>query len=267
MIKLIVSDLDGTLLQSATKTVTLEDQKAVQDALNNDVQFCLASGRKDIDMKEVSKLLGGTFYRVSQNGAFIFSDQDENIHYHTFQPDIAKMLYEHLSPHDVISFVSSVDKEYVEKKTDQIFQIEKGLFSPIEEQPELVNEFGQSIHPSKLVVIGDGDTIQSLQIELKDNFDEHIDSYISDKHVLDIMPKNISKGNALKQLLSELNVSTDEIACIGDSYNDIPMFHLTPYSFAMSKADQAVKDEATYVVDSVHDAIHKVLDINETKQR
>ena len=44
-----------------------------------------------------------------------------------------------------------------------------------------------------------------------------------------------------------------------DSYNDIPMFALTPHSFAMAQADDAVKEHAHYVVNTVKDAVNHVI--------
>ena len=44
-----------------------------------------------------------------------------------------------------------------------------------------------------------------------------------------------------------------------DSYNDIPMFSLTPHSFAMAQADDAVKEHAHYVVNTVKDAVNHVI--------
>ena len=49
-----------------------------------------------------------------------------------------------------------------------------------------------------------------------------------------------------------------------DSYNDIPMFSLTPHSFAMSQADDAVK-HAHYVVNHVKDAVNHVIAHNKIR--
>ncbi|PHE41457.1 HAD family hydrolase, partial [Bacillus pseudomycoides] len=71
-----------------------------------------------------------------------------------------------------------------------------------------------------------------------------------------------SKGFAISILLKEFQIQPEEIACIGDSYNDIPMFSLTPHSFAMSQADDAVKEHAHYVVNTVKDAVNHVITHN-----
>ena len=46
----------------------------------------------------------------------------------------------------------------------------------------------------------------------------------------------------------------------GDSFNDIPMFQLTPNSFAMATAPEAVQRHASAVVSSVSEAARIVLE-------
>lgn len=258
MIKMIISDLDGTLLSFDNK-VHEDDIKAINAALEHGIDICLASGRKDIDIQAVAKMIGGKFHRISQNGAFAFSRDDQELHRTAFDPEIAKKLYERILGEDVITILSTIDKEYVEVKNEEILKIEERLFSPIEEEKDLKTKIGKSIHTSKIIINGAEKTIRQLQKELMDTFPNELDTYISESKILDLMPKNISKGNAIKILLKTIGINPEEIACIGDSYNDIPMFKLTKNSYAMSSAHPDVKKEATFIVGSVAEAIEQIL--------
>ncbi|HHY74861.1 MAG TPA: HAD family phosphatase [Bacillus bacterium] len=258
MIKMIFSDLDGTLLSNDNK-VRDDDSKAIKIALQNGIDVCLASGRKDIDIQAVADIIGSKFHRISQNGAFVFSRDNQELHRTSFDPIIVKKLYERISNEEVITILSTIDKEYVEKKDELIFKIEKRLFSPIEEEKELKSEIGKSIHVSKIINIGTEKTLHQLQKELKETYPEELDTFLSETHILDVMPKNISKGNAIQILLKHTGLKPNQIACIGDSYNDIPMFHLTKHSFAMSSAHPDVKKEASFIVDTVAEAIEQIM--------
>lgn len=258
MIKMIISDLDGTLLSIDNK-VHDDDIKAINRAIQNGIDFCLASGRKDIDIQAVAAMIGSKFHRISQNGAFIFSSDNKELHRTAFDPAIARKLYEQIIGENVKTILSTIDKEYVEEKDEIVFKIEKRLFSPIEEEKELKNKIGKTIHASKIIINGDENTIRQLQKKLVKSYSSELDTFISESKVLDVMPKNISKGNAVKILLKHIGIKPNEIACIGDSYNDIPMFKLTPNSFAMSTAHPDVKKEANFVVDSVREAIEQIL--------
>ena len=96
----------------------------------------------------------------------------------------------------------------------------------IAEIEALEEEFGKTVHPAKLFVL-----------EKKENCDvrsratryvsRRSGSFISGKRYVDIMPRGVSKGSALKRLMDHLQIEANEVACIGDSFNDISMFEVT----------------------------------------
>ncbi|WP_246943109.1 HAD family hydrolase [Bacillus pinisoli] len=261
MIKLFVSDLDGTLLDE-NKVVRQQDMDCMAKAIESGVSICLASGRKDIDILAVSEMINQTSHRISQNGAFIVMDDETDLHSTFFTPGIAKKIYHHVVEKEVLTFVSTREDEMIDRSNDIVERIQKVLFSPLIINPNLRDEVGVSIQPSKIVVTGKDEVIEEIQEELQLLFPDELDAFISAKYTLDLMPKNISKGNAVKKLADQLGITMDEVACIGDSFNDVPMLQVAKYGFAMREAKPGVKEHASYVVDTVGEAIEIVLDIN-----
>ncbi|MDR0137039.1 HAD family hydrolase [Metabacillus idriensis] len=261
MIKLFVSDLDGTLL-SFEKKVTEQDISALKELKKNGVDVCLASGRMDVEIGEILTMVGEKYHRISQNGAFINTDQDESLHALTFENVIAKEVFEQVRSTDLITIIADYSKNYTERRDEIITGIESRMFSPIEENVNLLHALGQEVKASKISILGEYEAISELQKTLQERHPETIETYISDKQCLDVMPKNISKGNALKMLIEHLGIKPEEVACIGDSFNDIPMFNMTPHSFAMEDALPEVKKEAAYTASSVGEAIKQVLEMN-----
>ena len=137
------------------------------------------------------------------------------------------------------------------------------LFFDIVEKKQMLDAIGHDLSPSKITVIAEEDVINRFQSFVHKQWDRYVDTFISEPRCLDIMPKQISKGEALRLLMNHLQLKGEEVACFGDSFNDIPMFRLTPHSFVMSHAPEQVKKEARYIVSSVHEAIETVLSINE----
>jgi Cof subfamily protein (haloacid dehalogenase superfamily) len=261
MIKLLVSDLDGTLIDKENK-VASHDIEALKKLREHDVDICLASGRMDNEIMEVAKSIGDQFHRVSQNGAFVITGNEKSLHSQTFQHELAKKLYESTRSDDKITIVCSDNTNFVEEKNDILKQIELRFFFPIEERANMLNEIGLSLNPSKITVLGHHEEVLKLQQAINEMFHDDVDTFISEQGCLDIMPKNISKGNAILVLLEHLQLKPEEIACVGDSFNDIPMFQLTPNSFAISHAHEDVKKEAAYVVESVSEAVNIILEKN-----
>jgi phosphoglycolate phosphatase len=66
------------------------------------------------------------------------------------------------------------------------------------------------------------------------------------KFALHLTKKGINKSVALAEALTFLDVKPDQVAVIGDSETDLPMFELCAYSVAVGNASQAVKSKANY---------------------
>ena len=103
-----------------------------------------------------------------------------------------------------------------------------------------------------------------LQEKLREKHTE-AEITISGPRSIEIGPKGNTKGNAIKMIMEKENLKENEVAFIGDSYNDVSGFEVCKYSFAMSHADDFIKNRAAFVVDSVADAVEKVIKINKEK--
>ena len=78
---------------------------------------------------------------------------------------------------------------------------------------------------------------------------------------VEIFAKNTSKGTALNALALRLGIAKEEIACIGDSANDLPMFEAAGLKIAMGNAVQELKKKADIVAYSNHiDGAAKVIE-------
>lgn len=261
MIRLFISDLDNTLLNE-TKQIDEQDQQALHRLTDHQISICLASGRIDRDLVRISKQLGKKVHRISQNGAFIYTAEGECLLTAHFEPKLAKQLYEYVQDFPVIAFISVEDHLLVPEVDEQLEKFIPYMITPVQVDPQVLENIGQTIFPSKIIILGDYDHIKQLEKEIQTNFSGQLETYISDVDILDLMPPNISKGSAVLKLIEHLELTPDEIATIGDSYNDIPMLKVTPHSFAMAHAFDDVKKEATHTVKSVAEAVDWILEYN-----
>lgn len=254
MIKLFVTDLDGTLL-GQENYIDEKDKQALAELVQNGVELAVASGRMDREIVKVLKLVGQTGHRISQNGGFVYDRNDNLVHSETFKPELSKRLYDAITKNDFNHTVSTADEIYVPHKTEQMKLLEEILFFPIIETPNLAHQFNESIVPSKFSLLGETEDLLKIKEELNGQFTGEMESYLSDKHCVDMVPKGISKALGLNHLLENIKVSPEEMACIGDSFNDIPMLEMTPNSYAMASAHPEVKNSASHVVEHVYEAV------------
>ncbi|MDM5156242.1 HAD family hydrolase [Bacillus sp. DX1.1] len=261
MIKMFVSDIDGTMMQHGG-IIDDQDITALRSLAEQNVILCFASGRLDNEIAKLMKEVGTNFHRISVNGVFVYTYEDKQLLSATFDSNILPDLLSITKEAPYFRYVSDEHNYYIEEKTPFIHELEKQVMMTSVEEPNLLQKIDDTIFPNKISVGGIKEDLQVLQKKIDEKFHGKVSTFISAEQCLDVMPPNISKGSAISVLLQEFQIRPEEIACIGDSYNDIPMFSLTPHSFAMSQADHAVKEHAQHVVSSVKDAVGYVLSYN-----
>lgn len=257
MIKLFATDLDGTLLKSGN-TIKNKDIEAIHSLSKTEIDFAIATGRLDRDILEICKEIKKNAHRVSQNGAFVLSDSHDFIHQRTFDLEMSYKLHEHITSYSHLVCISTKDEIYISKRTEELKAMENFLYFPLIEGIDFIDKYGTEINPSKYMLLGENKQLVSIEEEIKNLFGISIESYISDPNCLDIVPKGVSKADGLKRLAKHLHIKPSEIAVIGDAYNDIPMFEMTPNSFCMSSAPIEVRDKAQHIVDDVYEAIEQI---------
>ncbi|HDX9609402.1 TPA: HAD family hydrolase [Bacillus toyonensis] len=258
MIKMFVSDIDGTMMQHGG-FIDEQDVIALRSLAEQNVILCFASGRLDNEIADLMRAVNTNFHRISVNGVFVYTHENKQLLSATFDSSILPDLLAMTNEDPYFRYVSDEHNYYIEEKTPFIHELEQQVTMTSVEEPNLLQKIDDTIFPNKISVGGTKESLQLLQKKIDEQFHGKVSTFISAEQCLDVMPPNISKGSAISILLKEFQIQPEEIACIGDSYNDIPMFSLTPHSFAMSQADDAVKEHAHYVVNTVKDAVNHVI--------
>ncbi|UOR13337.1 Cof-type HAD-IIB family hydrolase [Halobacillus amylolyticus] len=254
MIKLFITDLDGTLL-GMDHYIKQKDIDSFYLLMNHNVELAVATGRMEHEIAEVLRRMELKGHRISQNGAFVYGQDDLLIHSETFTKTTADHVIATIQDYPMVTTVSTATDTYTSEHNEWIDVINEQLFHDIIVKPSFVEEFGQTLHPSKFTLHGNEEDIAHTHEQVSNQFGETVDAFISHKNVIDIMPPSINKGNSILALLSHLRIRPDEIACVGDSFNDLPMFAVTPNSYVMSTAHPDVQAKANTVVDHVYEAI------------
>ncbi|WP_028399506.1 Cof-type HAD-IIB family hydrolase [Ectobacillus panaciterrae] len=261
MIKMFVSDIDGTMMQHGG-LIDKEDLEALRTMAEEGVILCFASGRLDNEIAALMKDVGTDFHRISVNGVFIYTHANEQLFSAAFDPHIVQDLINMTRGDRFIRYVSDEHNYYIEEKTPIVLELEEKETMTSIEMPHLAEEAGVSIIPNKISIGGEEADLLEMQKKVEEKFSAYVSTFISAKNCLDVVPANVSKGAAISLLLKQHNVKPEEMACIGDSYNDISMFQLTPHSFAMEIADDAVKEHADHLVKTVKQAVEYVQNYN-----
>lgn len=275
MIKLFISDLDGTLIHKPKLGIepNKENTEAVKLLKKNNIDFAIATGRYDYHILEIEKYINSKNYRIGLNGGTIYTKDNILIRENTFDYEEVLKLKEyiennHMKNINYLVMLSSEVNRYIKypnffkklmnfrhyQKKFNAVNCSNDIFKKLKEKNEKIIKFLVNSEFEKKYI---------LQDEFRKKYPE-LEITISGPKSIEIGPNGNTKGNAIKLIMEKENLKRNEIAFIGDSYNDISGFEVCDYSFAMSHADDYIKDRAEFVVESVSDAVKKVIELNKS---
>jgi Cof subfamily protein (haloacid dehalogenase superfamily) len=250
-IKLLAVDLDGTLLNSSKKI----SQQTV-DALRcrpKDLRVVIASARPPRSVRHIYQQLGLDTWQINYNGALIWDEGASQAVYHCpMQPDlvlnmidIARDMFE-----EVLVSCEIMDKWHTDR-IDDAYTTETGrLFKPDVVAP--VEQFCKA-PITKLMFLGDPKILLRIEPLLYEKFGDRVTLVQTDKDLIQIMDKQVSKAIALQKVAEHYGVARNEIMAIGDAPNDVGMLQWAGVAVAMDNAHPIVKKVAHWVAPSNDD--------------
>ncbi len=134
------------------------------------------------------------------------------------------------------------------------------LISAIEQNKRL----GLTWDPPKNLAISfhDRPSIEALQADLQKTLGQEMDCFFSSRYYLEMVPKDMNKGNAVRNLCAQLGIDIADAIAVGDEANDIAMIDAAGVGVSMANGIDALKSIADYVTtrDNNHDGIAEVVE-------
>ena len=241
-IKLVVSDMDGTLLNSKGQ-VSKEFYTVFKALQQQNIEFVAASGRQYYSIVDKLKPIADDIYIIAENGG-IAKKGDTTLHHNYFPNEVVFDLITHLRKIEhVYPVICGEKKAYIETKDKNFIQLLSEYYS----EYELVNDLLEIKDDNffKIAIYHFESSEQYIYPHLKHLHDD-IQVKVSGKHWVDLSHLDTHKGNALKKLQETLNVSENETMVFGDYNNDLEMMKLAYFSYAMENAHPNVKEAARF---------------------
>ena len=247
-IRLIVADLDGTLLNSA-HVVTPATERAVRLAQGNGVQFTVATGKTFPSTVGLIRQFGIDIPVICSNGTQVFA------------PD-GTLVYEDPIPQDYA--IEAVDLAQQRGFTPIIYTM-TGLLSSVHDDnvrelvehhepapdivPDLIQALSNGYKAFKLVLMSqDLPRVEDFQRELTEIFEGRAQVVRSGLlSLVEIMPFGVTKGTALVHILDHLGLGAEDTMCLGDNCNDVDMIRRAGIGVAMGNAPPDVREHADFV--------------------
>ena len=257
MIKLIASDIDGTLVQEGTHELNPELLDVILKLRAKGIQFAAASGRQWISIERLFDPIKEKIFYISDNGAYV-GCHGRNLFLNTIERAEAMELIEAMKKIPGVEvMVGSADTAYMDTKDQELLDWMINGYKFRIQQVEDVREITDDIIK---VTAYRKSAIEESTRELCKQFGDRFKMSIAGDVWLDCMAKGVNKGAAIRVMQEELGILPEETMAFGDQCNDIEMMKQAYYSFAVNNAKPEVKEAARFRADSNdQDGVLKIL--------
>lgn len=286
MIKLIASDMDGTLLND-DHIISEENLKAIRKAQEMGRHFTIVTGRDYGAVKSYLEECNLKCECILSNGAE-YRDVNGNIIESVYMnKESVKIIFDILNEANLCIQLMTNNGSYItNKESDKKAVIDRfKLFNPKMTEEE-VKKFVAKFHKERGMKEIDNiyeileSNVEILKIVTFDN-DEKLIAALKDKlresasdlavastfsNDIEISDIKVQKGLILAKTIKKMGIDKSEVIVLGDSFNDYSMFTEFENSYAMENAIPEIKDIAKYITDTnnndgVAKAIYKALEI------
>lgn len=250
-IKLIATDMDGTLLDPKGQVDLPRLEKILDQLEERGIRFVIATGN---EIHRVKQLLGHLTERVVlivANGARIF-ERNQLLQAQTWDDDMVNRALEFFKGRECQDqfVVTSMNGGFVKEGT---------VFTQLENfmTPEMIELFYQRMNfveeleshlfggVLKMSLVVGEERSDSVLEEINQLFNGSVQAVSSGYGCIDILQSGIHKAWGLQELLKRWDIKAEEIMAFGDSENDVEMLQLAGIAYAMENADDKAKAVAT----------------------
>jgi Cof subfamily protein (haloacid dehalogenase superfamily) len=235
-VKLVVSDMDGTLLNAKGEVSPLffELFKKLQ---KQNILFCAASGRQYNSIVHKLAPIKEDIFIIAENGA-IAKKGDEIL--------LLKSINSKKVTANIV--LCSQDTAYIESKDKTFINLFQEYYRNFKIVDDLV-EVAKTTAILKIAVYHFSSSEDFIYPAIKQLTADYLIK-ISGQNWLDLSDNKANKGAALKAVQELLNISKEETMVFGDYHNDIEMLQEAAFSFSMKNAHKDITAIANYATKS-----------------
>lgn len=271
MIKVIASDMDGTLLGDDHKPAP-ETLAAVQRACDSGIRFMIATGRNFPGAMAELKDCGLVCDYIVSSGAEVRNPRQQVVAVHPISMELCRTIYEEIKDYPISVTFCTDGNDYkigTPEEIEESLMLQMHLFFSDLPREELVQTetYQRIIRSTKTV--SDMDELEAAKVpiyklflysedkgmlgELKQRLEQNKEIAVASSFPtnLEITDVKAQKGLVLKEYIESLGYTMDEVMALGDSLNDLSMIEMDfGATVAMANAEPEVKDAAKYITKS-----------------
>ncbi len=256
MIKLIVSDLDGTILRNGAQQLPDGFLELILKLKEKGIAFAVASGRQYQNIQRMFAPIKDDISYIAENGSLCVYNNNV-IFRGLIERELGLNIMQEMQKRPELNILLSCEQtHYIENKN-----------------PTFINRI-QNIVKNDVVVTDNILAVKDPFLKLaaydprgnsyyapvfQELFGNRLNVVTSGTGWFDFIAPNANKGIGLTLLLKHMNLSKEECIAFGDEYNDIEMLQAAGTSYAMESCAPGVEQYASNRTDSVEKILQSIL--------
>lgn len=247
MIKMIISDVDGTLAEDGAGSLNPELYEVILKLKKQGIYFVGASGRQQVSLENVFAPVKDQIFFISTNGGYV-GCRGRELFVTKYKKELAADMIDDMRDAGMDIMIDGLGCIYTDSKNEKFLDwLINGYHFHVVQMEDLKDLKEPFLKISGCIMSGIKD--ETVEIFRK-KYDEKLKVTLAGMQWLDTMDPSVNKGNALKLLQDSLEILPEETMAFGDQLNDIEMLNHAYYSFAVANARPEVKEAARFLADS-----------------
>lgn len=251
-IKLIASDMDGTLLMNGNRQVTEEQLDVIEEVLDQGMFFVPASGRQYTNLRNNFEPVKDRLIYICENGGLV-KYKGETLYKASIDRQLGLDIMQDIYDRENCEvLLSGEETSYLLPKSDEYVDY---MINSVKNNVTIIKDFNDVNEEFIKISVYCKEGIDLHSAYFHDRWSKLTQDTVSGKCWQDFVPSGVHKGKALKLIQDEFGISPDETMCFGDNYNDLEMFKVSRHSFAMIHSADDILKQARFRAVTVEDTL------------
>lgn len=256
MIKLIASDLDGTLLYGRDHSVSEEMFAMIREMKKKGILFAAASGRQYDSIKKLFEPVWEDVIFICENGGAVFYQGKLIKAQSVPMEELLKNVYLIDEDPSTEVVLSSATTSYICPKDPAFEDNLKKLGNHV----AVVKQWTDVTEPCMKIAWWEKDGVEHRIPYWKERIQPPAKVVTSGAEWMDLLYPGSDKGVGIRVAQEHFGIEKEEIAAFGDNYNDIEMLEAVGYPIAMESGKEKIREICPYHTKKVEDTVREILD-------
>jgi Cof subfamily protein (haloacid dehalogenase superfamily) len=245
MIKLVASDMDGTLLDQDSR-VPPETYDLIRALGRHGVHFCASSGRRYDTLCEFFAPVRDQMDFVASNGTQVYVD-GRMVDREVYSTAALRQLQRSVGMFDCLHL--AVFDKRVSYLLDEMASYERELDKDLPNAERASYVPGPEVSVIKASIYCDrDDVVMDMAYALQREMGSAFTFAPSGKRWIDVIPRGVSKATGLRQVMLAHGIEPSEVMAFGDAMNDYEILRMVGHSRAMGNGRYAIRQVADKVI-------------------